>query len=179
MANKIIILALFFIYIPLGFGSVQGGGSSVSVATLDQLMDSEKEPVFNNTVSDSSIEHKDPIHKKATFYVAVIIMFSLSLLAFFFWKRHKKNSGPLSSVLARRFLIEQISWHSYGPKQGLSVVKVGKEFVLLGVSPNNINFLCKLDELKRMYEEESQYEREAFDNLVSEELSRIKTPHPA
>ncbi|MCB0405747.1 MAG: flagellar biosynthetic protein FliO [Bdellovibrionales bacterium] len=74
----------------------------------------------------------------------------------------------------RKYLIEKMSYCSLGPKMGVSLIKVGSEFVLVGVTSENISFLSNLGKLQAQYEEESQFERENFKEAVEQEFLRIK-----
>lgn len=83
----------------------------------------------------------------------------------------KRRGGRQGS---RKYLIEQLSYCPMGPKMGISLVKVGPELVLVGVTPNHISFLSAVPRLNETYFEESRYERGAFQEAVQEEVSRAR-----
>jgi len=74
----------------------------------------------------------------------------------------------------RKYLIEQLAHCSLGPKTGVSLVRVGREFVLLGVTPQQVNLLSHVPALQAQYEEETRFERESFKDAVDEEITRLK-----
>lgn len=86
--------------------------------------------------------------------------------------RASKRKGPLKG--SRKFLIEQVAHHSLGNRSGVSLLKVGSEFVLVGITPQQITMLSALPGLEKRYEEEAQFEREHFKVAVEEEMGRIK-----
>ncbi|MFM8315766.1 MAG: flagellar biosynthetic protein FliO, partial [Deltaproteobacteria bacterium] len=71
----------------------------------------------------------------------------------------------------RKYLVEQLSYVPIGGmKSGVALVKVGGDFVLLGVTPNQVTFLSSLPKLSEQYEEENQFEKNTFNEAIQEQL---------
>lgn len=85
-----------------------------------------------------------------------------------FLKRRGNRTG------SRKYLIEQLSYCPMGPKMGISLIKVGPELVLVGVTSSQISLLSSVPRLQESYLEESRYERGDFQEAVKEEMSRIR-----
>lgn len=107
--------------------------------------------------------------------LGVAVLFILMAVAGFFFLRflRKKTSfrGP------RKFLIENMAYCPIGQggKVGVALMKVGTEFVLVGVSPNQVTFLSSLPKLESQYQEENRFERETFQEAVQQEVRSQKT----
>ncbi|NDD05493.1 MAG: hypothetical protein EB078_11345 [Proteobacteria bacterium] len=86
--------------------------------------------------------------------------------------RTVKNKVGLKGT--RRYLIEQLGYHSLGAKSGVSLLRIGQEFVLVGVTPNSINIISHLPKLREQYEEETGFERGVFKQAIAEEVQRLK-----
>jgi len=56
----------------------------------------------------------------------------------------------------------------------VSLLKVGTEFVLVGITPNQISMLSHLPKLQEQYAEETGFERGIFKEAVSEEVQRLR-----
>jgi flagellar biogenesis protein FliO len=91
----------------------------------------------------------------------------VSALVVRFLKRTGKSRGT------RKYLVEQLSFCPLGNKSGVSLLKIGGEFVLVGVTPQQVSLLSALPKLEAQYEDDAQLERSAFREAVHEELSRI------
>lgn len=92
--------------------------------------------------------------------------------------RFLKKKGAF--VGSRRYLVENLAYCPVGPggKTGVSLIKVGSEFVLVGVTANQVSFLSNLPKLAEQYESETHFERDTFRAAVEEEVNRMKvTPH--
>lgn len=101
--------------------------------------------------------------------LGVLVVAGMSTFAVVKFLRIKgKTSG------SRKYLIEQLAHCSLGPKTGVSLVRVGREFVLVGVTPSQVNLLSHVPALQAQYEEETQFERESFKDHVDEEIQRLK-----
>ncbi|MBI1860166.1 MAG: flagellar biosynthetic protein FliO [Deltaproteobacteria bacterium] len=91
----------------------------------------------------------------------------------FFGARFLKSKGKLSGQ--RKFLIEKMAQVPIDSKASVCLLKIGGEFVLVGVTGQNVNFLSNLPRLQEEYDSESRLERRAFKDAVEEEFRRIKT----
>lgn len=89
--------------------------------------------------------------------------------------RFMKKKGAW--VGSRKYLVENLAFCPVGPggKSGVSLIKVGSEFVLVGVTPNQVSFLSNLPRLAEQYETENKFERDTFRAAVEEEVHRMKT----
>ena len=87
----------------------------------------------------------------------------------YFVVRFAKSKGNWGG--SRKYLVEQLSYVPVGgPKSGVALVKVGSEFVLLGVTQNQVTFLSSLPKLAQQYEEENHFEKSTFNEAVQEQL---------
>lgn len=48
-------------------------------------------------------------------------------------------------ILPQRGVIEMLHYQALGPKRGLAIVRVAKEFLLIGVGDQGVSLLTKLD----------------------------------
>jgi flagellar biogenesis protein FliO len=78
------------------------------------------------------------------------------------------------SAGSRKYLVEQLSYCGLGPKAGVSLVKVGNEFVLVGITAQQVTLLSTLPKLQEQYDSESAYERGAFRSVVEDELGKLR-----
>src|SRR5262249_20727002 len=83
------------------------------------------------------------------------------------WKSGVKAKG------VRGHLVEQLSYHPVGVKSGIGLYKVGSKFFLIGISPSQISFLTRLQDLEKQYEEDASLEREAFRQAVGQEMGKM------
>jgi flagellar biogenesis protein FliO len=61
----------------------------------------------------------------------------------------------------------------------VSVLKIGNEFVLVGVTPTQVSLLSELPGLKATFDSERVLERGSFREAISEEVSRMHSPKGA
>lgn len=137
------------------------------------FLDSLKEEEIPLTQTQKSGE------KKAEKEMGVGVTIAITLLALVFFGcaafysfRFLKTKGGFRGT--RKFLIEQLGYCPLGPKMGVSLIKIGEEFVLLGVTPGNISMLSSLPKLRDQYLEENKFERNTFKEAVEEEYNRMK-----
>lgn len=73
-----------------------------------------------------------------TIFMAVMLALMIGMKS---WRRvmTKMPGAPVQD-----YSLKTLATHAVGPKQKLTVVQVGQEQILLGVSPDNINFLTSL-----------------------------------
>jgi flagellar biogenesis protein FliO len=72
---------------------------------------------------------------------------------------------------SRKYLIEQLSYVPVGGnKSGVALMKVGGDFVLLGVTQNQVTFLSSLPKLSEQYEEENSFEKNTFKEAIQEQI---------
>lgn len=91
-------------------------------------------------------------------------------IATFFVVKFAKAKGNWGG--SRKYLIEQLSYVPVGgTKSGVALVKVGAEFVLLGVTQNQITYLSALPKLQKQYEEENKFEQNTFNEAIEEQIS--------
>jgi len=141
-------------------------------------------PVKNASSLKMMQEEQAPIadlNKKAqksegASYSAIITVIS-SFLVFTLvlglgFTRYMKRKGGLRG--SRKYLVEQLSFVPMGPKSGVSLLRVGKEFILVGVTPQNISTLSHLPRLQQEYEEETGFERGVFKESVAEEIQKLR-----
>lgn len=106
-----------------------------------------------------------------TIAIVLFTLLSAGIATFLFTKFLRKKGGLKGS---RKFLIEQLGYCPLGTKTGVSLLKIGSEFVLVGVTPNQVSMLSSLPRLQEQYEEEASFERGVFKESVAEEVRRLK-----
>jgi len=127
----------------------------------------EQKPLNTQTIGKT--ETKATSHGYYIFVVCLVLVLA-GACTFFVIRFLRRNGGFRGS---RKFLIEQLSYCPLGTKMGVALLKIGREFILVGVTPNQINILSNMPVLAEQYGEEAKYERDHFDKAVKEELSRI------
>lgn len=138
-----------------------------SASTL-RLAQAEQTPLMSPEIFKSN-DQKSSFSPIGT--VIILFLTFTAVLGFFFVRYTKKQTGLKGS---RKYLIEQMSFFPLGPKSGVSLLKIGNEFVLLGVTPQSITHLSGLPKLQDQYEEESGFERGLFKESVAEEVKRMR-----
>jgi flagellar protein FliO/FliZ len=74
-----------------------------------------------------------------TIFMAAMLVLLIGMKS---WRRVMTKRWPGAPV--EDFSLKTLATHAVGPKQKLTVVQVGQEQILIGVSPDNINFLTSL-----------------------------------
>ena len=157
--------------------SVGRGAEGVSVnlefpknesATLN-LLKEEQQPL-----ATALLDSKKNVPKLQSFQIFLIgiILLVAGVVTYLFLKTIKNKGGIRGT---RKYLIEQLGYVSLGAKTGVSLIKIGQEFVLVGVTPNQVTMLSTLPKLQEQYDDESQFERGAFQEAVAEEVQRLKS----
>lgn len=106
--------------------------------------------------------------------VVVLLLLGLgaggSLFAYRVLSRRAGKTG------SRKFLVENMSYCPLGHqgKAGVALVRVGDEFVLVGVTPNQVTLLSDVPRVASEYREETRFESETFKEAVAEEYSRLR-----
>lgn len=131
------------------------------------LMQNEQVPF---TISKKEVQNPA---SKSYFWTIILLVVSFSLVGgIIFWGMRYLNRKGLT-VGSRKYLVERLSYVSLGPKVGVALLKVGQEFVLIGVTPHQVSLLSSLPKLQSGYESESAFEREDFKQVVDDELGRL------
>lgn len=87
-----------------------------------------------------------------------------------FVKYAKKKTGWRGT---RRHLIEMVASAPVGEnKASVAIVRVGGEFVMVGVTSSQVNLITRLPKLESQYEEENSLERGSFKEAIEEEVRR-------
>jgi flagellar protein FliO/FliZ len=95
-----------------------------------------------------------------TIFMAVMLALMIGMKS---WRRvmTKMPGAPVQD-----YSLKTLATHAVGPKQKLTVVQVGQEQILLGVSPDNINFLTSLknpnDTQPRMAIDPAMFQKQAL-----------------
>ncbi len=135
------------------------------------FLDSLKEEEIPLTQVAKAQDKKSDKGMGVTIAVTVLSIIFFAFAAFYAMKFLKTKGGFRGT---RKFLIEQLGYCPLGPKMGVSLIKIGEEFVLLGVTPGNISMLSSLPKLRDQYLEENKFERNVFKEAVEEEYNRMK-----
>jgi len=135
------------------------------------LLDSLKEDEIPLTQAVKESNKKSEKGAGVTIAVTAVSLLLFVFIGFYSIKFLKSKGGIRGT---RKYLIEQMGYCPLGPKMGVSLIKIGEEFVLLGVTPGNISMLSALPKLRDQYMEETKFERNVFKEAVEEEFNRMK-----
>jgi flagellar biogenesis protein FliO len=163
-------------------GSLEGLKNRVSFGEGGDAVNLKIEyPKVGNSTLDLLKEEQLPIQEISTtnkkeaksFQWVQLVLFFVVMIAAgvgtFFVVKFAKAKGAWGG--SRKYLIEQLSYVPIGgTKSGVALVKVGSEFVLLGVTPNQVSFLSSLPKLTQNYEEETLFEKNTFKEAVQEQI---------
>lgn len=133
-----------------------------------ELLREEQAPFGESDKKSVAAKTESHLFQWVGLCVLVLLAAVGSAYVYRFVKSQNRRAGD------RRYLIEPLAYYSYGPRIGVSLVKIGKEFVLLGVTPNGINMLSSLPGLALQYQEESRFERGQFKDAVEEEVAKLQ-----
>lgn len=98
----------------------------------------------------------------------ILILFAATAGAAWLFLKNARKKSPWKS--SRKHLIETVAQTSLGDaRTSVAILRVGSEFVMVGVTPNNVNFLSALPKLSAQYEEESALERDSFKEAMAEQ----------
>ncbi len=104
--------------------------------------------------------------------ILVLFVFAgAALTTWYFMKFARTKSGWRGT---RRHLIETIANAPVGAggKASVAILRVGSEFVMVGVTPGQVTFLSNLPRLQAQYEEENSLERDSFKEAIAEQSRR-------
>ncbi len=172
MRRLALILSFLLVFIASADAAVDKAAPASTDASVRDFMQKEELPLGHPEVG---IETKSPTRHVGKIAVGVAILLILAGATAFGLKALKTQSVRQGS---RKYLIEKMSYANLGPKSGVCLLKVGKEFVLVGVTPQQINFLSTLPELTKEYNTENKGESDSFREAVQEEFKRIKGKPP-
>ena len=136
--------------------------------SMKELLNEDQKPFSPESTTPPVVTAGFPLFHWLGVSIFVILAALGALLLVRFLKTQAKSTG------SRKFLIESLAYHAYGPRMGISLVKIGREFVLLGITPHGITLLSSLPALQAQYEEESRFERGQFKDAVDDEVSRLQ-----
>jgi len=143
--------------------------TSAATESIANWREAEQLPLGRLEASNEKVRSRSQ-----TMFVMVgifLVLISAGVAVWFF--KNAKNRGAKRG--SRKYLIEQMAFHPMGNRSGVSLLKVGNEFVLVGITPQSITMLSAVPELKERYAEESKFERDDFKVAVEEELGRLKS----
>lgn len=136
----------------------------VGNSTLDLLK--EEQLPLQDTSKESKKESRGFQWVQLVLFLIVVIGAGASTFFVVKFAKAKGNWGG-----SRKYLIEQLSYVPVGgTKSGVALVKVGNEFVLLGVTQNQVTFLSNLPRLSEQYADENSFEKSTFNEAVQEQM---------
>jgi flagellar biogenesis protein FliO len=99
--------------------------------------------------------------------VALVLFGAAGAGSYYFVKFARKRVGLTGS---RKHLIETIAGAPIGDgKASVAILRVGGEFVLVGITSSQVNMLSHLPKLQAQYEEESSLERDTFKEAIEQQ----------
>ena len=81
-----------------------------------------------------------------TWFAATLVVLALIFVLSYFFKKLNLNKSVNSKL-------KVVSSIYVGSKQRVVIVQVGLKQILLGVSPNSINYLCEVEDTKTQFEQ--------------------------
>lgn len=148
--------------IRLSIGYPQSESSAIN------LLKAEQTPLKASLLPEKKVGRSSHL-VSAGIFLACMAAFAI---AGFFLLRALKMKGRARGT--RKYLIEQLSYCPVGSKSGIALIKVGTEFVLVGITPHQISALTSLPKLQEQYAGESRFERGAFQEAFDQEFNRQK-----
>jgi len=98
----------------------------------------------------------------------IVVLFGATGGASWYFVKAARKKTPWRS--SRKHLIETVAQTTVGEaRNSVAILRVGTEFVMVGVTSQNISFLSHLPKLASQYEEESSLERESFKDALAEQ----------
>jgi len=132
------------------------------------LLRDEQLPLSNSLMATKSA---DASSSKLPFVLLLVALLMMGGGGYYVARTLKARGGIKGS---RKYLIEQMSYCPLGPKTGVSLLKIGNEFILVGVTSQQVTMLSNLKELQAQYASEATLERGAFQAAVEEEFQRLR-----
>lgn len=120
-----------------------------------------------NKKIESVLSPKTPLNRNKIWLFGSLVVL-ITMLAMLGGLRVLKKRGGFRG--SRKFLIEQLSYFPLGTKSGVSLLKIGSEFVLVGITPQQISFLSSLPTLEKEYLSQTKLEREVFKEALHQEV---------
>ena len=109
----------------------------------------------------------------SSFKVFIALLFILGiifLLSYIMRKINMKNGGLLNSNL-----IKIISRYPLGERRYLYIVKIDKETLLLGVTPQSVNYIKSLELDEDIVKNRNREANGSFFNIFKEKLKEVKS----
>jgi len=139
------------------------------VASTMELLKQEDALLIAPTVEK---EKAESTNNTAQLFIAIMVILMAAVVTYFAVRFLRKKGHRGGS---RKYLIEQMSYCALGTKSGVALLRVGNEFVLVGITPNQITQLSSMTNLQKRYEDESSFERDAFSDVVKQEFNKLKS----
>ncbi len=109
----------------------------------------------------------------SSFKVFLALLFILGLiflLSYIMKKVNMKNGGLLNSSM-----IKIISRYPLGERRYLYIVKIDKETILLGVTPQTVNYIKSLELNEESVNSKHNEKSGSFFNIFKEKLKEVKS----
>ena len=114
------------------------------------------------------------LFRPTNFFALLLAVMMAAVCTFLFIKLTQRSKVMSKMRGSRKYLIEHLSTYQLSPKSSVSLLKIGEEFVLIGVTPSQVNHLSSLPMLEKIYHEENRFERETFKEAVSQEANALR-----
>lgn len=105
-------------------------------------------------------------------WMAVLFVIFAAGTFTFVWVKFMSGRARLGG--SKKYLIESLAQCPMGPKSSVNLIRVGREFLLIGVTPGSVTLLSSLPALQAQYEDETKFERDSFKETVDQEIERLK-----
>lgn len=146
--------------------------SNASIKRTNQSI--ENEPVFSdqNEKSNKTLKAASPTTSIVKMVGSLSVVLGILLLLAFLGKKY--ILAKLPSTKNTTGLIDVISNQVVGPKQSVSLVKVGEKFLLLGVAEGNVSLISDFGKDLKVPDAKKSGSSMGFDNFLSSSLSDTK-----
>ncbi len=105
----------------------------------------------------------------------MLVLALFSLVGAGTWFGLKFAKRRVGWVGSRKHLIETLAQVPVGGgKASVAVLRVGTEFVMVGITGSNVSLLSTLPKLQEQYEEESLLDRESFREAIVQQTNRTR-----
>ncbi len=169
--------------------SAELAAAQVETKDIEVIKDKAKVKAKAAAVAGTTEEEKprwaDGLESKLVAVTVFVALMLALLIALKSWRRVATKVLPPGAD----FSLKTLATHALGPKQRISVIQVGQEQILLGISPDGINFLTTLkssSDQPRLHLDPSMYQktlapspkRPLRENQSVEPLQKSRSPEP-
>ncbi len=165
-ASLIIFLSCLFCYSP-AFSEIKSTQNNISQSDM----------LAKTATPQTTLSHTTPSHTRLGMkdFITTFLFLFLIIVCIFFFAWFLKRMG-LSQGSGNQ-LIKIISTIAVGQKERISLIEVGGQQILIGISPGNIQKIMVLDTPLQVKELPTQHQLVGFSSQLAAFLTQKKQPH--